>query len=60
MWRLTLLDRPVGAVFSALGCSKSGEGTIRHVISTSSQSVALFGKDGCSVATRISAEQARL
>ena len=60
MWRLTLLDRPVGAAFAALGGDKSGEGTVRHVIASSSQTVMLFGKDGGDVAARLSDAQARL
>ena len=49
VWRNSQLARPVGAAFAALGMAKDGEGTIRHNIASSNQTVALYGKNGGAV-----------
>ena len=49
VWRSAQLARPVGAAFAALGMAKDGEGTIRHTITSSNQTVALYGKGGGAV-----------
>ena len=48
-WRNAQLARPVNAAFAALGMAKDGEGTIRHILTSSNQTAALYGKGGGAV-----------
>lgn len=59
-WRNAQLPRAVGALFQALGERKDGEGTLRHIISSSNQIVAFYASKGGRPAAALLNSQATL